>query len=127
MHSKHHRRKTNGSVLIIAILVAMIGAGLFGLHYWQKLDDQKSTEDYEDKALVCDSGCIGCEDCRNNCPNQAIYMESKHAVIDFELCDDCRMCQYVCPRDVIKGQEVPEYIYRQREAMAAVKEGDINE
>ena len=92
-----------------------------------KLVPCASTEDYEDKTLVCDSGCIGCEDCRNNCPNQAIYMDSKHAVIDPELCDDCRMCQYVCPRDVIKGQEVPEYIYSQREAMASVKEGDINE
>ena len=52
MRSKrHHRRKSNGSVLIIAILLAMIGAGLFGLHRWQQLEDQKSTAQYQDEAI----------------------------------------------------------------------------
>ncbi|MBR3394752.1 MAG: 4Fe-4S dicluster domain-containing protein, partial [Firmicutes bacterium] len=76
-----------------------------------------STDDYEDKALVCDSGCIACEDCVKNCPNGAIYMDEKHAVIDVELCEDCSMCQYVCQRDVIRRISVPEYIYKQREAL----------
>ena len=82
-----------------------------------KLVPCSSTADYEDKALVCDSGCIACEDCKNNCPNGAIYMEEKHAVIDPELCEDCKVCTYVCPRNVIREQAVPEYIFLQREAM----------
>ncbi len=82
-----------------------------------KLVPCSSTADYEDKTKVCDSACIGCEDCMNNCPNGAIYMEEKHAVIDPEICENCKMCQYVCMRNVIKEQSVPEYIYKQHEAL----------
>ena len=82
-----------------------------------KLVPCSSTDDYEDKAAVCDSGCIGCEDCKNNCPNGAIFMEEKHAVIDPNICEDCNMCQYICQRNVIKEQEVPEYIFKQREVL----------
>ncbi|SEG06923.1 4Fe-4S binding domain-containing protein [Eubacterium ruminantium] len=83
-----------------------------------KLVPCSSTDDYEDKLKVCDSACIGCEDCVNNCPNGAIYMESRHAVVDPNLCENCKMCQYVCMRNVIREQAVPEYIYKQHEAMA---------
>ena len=38
-------------------------------------------------------------------------------VIDPELCDDCKVCTYVCSHNVIRGMEVPEYIYKQREAL----------
>jgi len=82
-----------------------------------------STDDYEDKAKVCDSGCIACEDCKSNCPNGAIYMEDKHAVIDTEICEDCNVCQYMCPRYLIKEQEVPEYNFLQREALG-IREGE---
>ncbi|MGI6212051.1 MAG: 4Fe-4S dicluster domain-containing protein [Anaerovoracaceae bacterium] len=82
-----------------------------------------STDDYKDKAAVCDSGCIACEDCIRNCPNQAIYMDEKHAVIDSDLCEDCEVCQYMCARLVIDKQEVPEYNYLQREALG-LREGE---
>ena len=83
-----------------------------------KLVPCSSTDDYEDKLKVCDSACIGCEDCVNNCPSGAIYMEEKHAVVDPSLCENCKMCQYVCMRNVIKEQKVPDYIYLQRTALA---------
>jgi ferredoxin len=89
-----------------------------------KLVPCSSIDDYEDKSKVCDSGCIACEDCYNNCPNGAIYMQGKHAVIDPTVCEDCNMCQYVCSRNVIKMQEVPEYIYKQRQAMDSAEGGD---
>ena len=79
--------------------------------------------DYEDKAKVCASACIACEDCVNNCPNGAIFMKDKHAEIDPELCENCNVCQYVCARHVIKEQEVPEYNYLQREALG-MREGE---
>ncbi len=88
-----------------------------------KLVPCMSTDDYADKAAVCDSACIACEDCVRNCPNGAIYMEEKHAVIDTCLCEDCNMCQYVCRRNIIKQQQVPEYIYAQHEAMKDEEEG----
>ena len=83
-----------------------------------KLVPCSSTADYEDKLQVCDSACIGCKDCMENCPNGAIYMEEKHAVVDPEICENCNMCQYVCMRNVIREQSVPDYIYLQRQAMA---------
>lgn len=83
----------------------------------QKQVPCSSTDDYEDKTKVCDSGCVGCEDCFSNCPNGAIYMEAEHAVVDPEVCENCKVCQYVCARQVIKEQEVPEYNYLQREAL----------
>ena len=76
-----------------------------------------STDDYEDKSLVCDVGCVACEDCVSNCPNGAIYMEEKHAVVDVSLCEDCTMCQYVCRKDLIRELAVPEYIFLQRAAL----------
>ena len=88
-----------------------------------KLVPCSSTEDYEDKAKVCDSACIGCEDCKVNCPNEAIYMEDAHAVIDSDLCENCEVCQYMCPRSVIVEQEVPEYNYLQRDALG-IREGE---
>ena len=77
----------------------------------------------EEKEQVCASPCIGCEDCAKNCPCGAIYMEDNHAVIDHSLCENCHMCQYVCRNNVIKELEVPEYIYRQREALLLEEEG----
>lgn len=82
-----------------------------------------STADYEDKAAVCDSGCIACEDCKSNCPNGAIYMEDAHAVVDPDLCENCEVCQYMCPRNVIAERVVPEYNYLQRAALG-IREGE---
>ena len=88
-----------------------------------KLVPCSSVDDAEEKAKVCSSGCIFCEDCRVNCPNLAIYSEGTHTVIDPEVCEDCQVCQYMCPRDLIKEQVVPEYIFLQREALG-IKEGE---
>ena len=52
-----------------------------------------------------------------NCPNGAIYLEERHAVVDPELCENCNMCQYVCMYNVIREQSVPEYIYMQHAAL----------
>ncbi len=78
---------------------------------------------YEERAAVCDSGCIACHDCLVNCPQGAIYADENHTVIDPELCEDCNVCQYMCPRFVIKETEVPEHIFLQREALG-IKEGE---
>ena len=82
-----------------------------------------SEDDCETKAQVCSTGCLYCKDCKSNCPNLAIYEDGTHTVIDPAICEDCHVCQYVCPRDVIKQQEVPEYIFLQREALG-IEEGE---
>ena len=55
--------------------------------------------------------------------NLAIYADGTHTVIDPEICEDCHVCQYVCPRNVIKETVVPEYIFAQREALG-IREGE---
>ena len=89
----------------------------------QKMVACSSTDDKETKAKVCGTGCSGCFDCEANCPNLAIYEDGTHSAIDPELCEDCHVCQYVCPRNVIKELEVPEYIFLQREALG-MQEGE---
>ncbi len=44
--------------------------------------------------------CRGCGICQKNCPNDAILIEEKLAVIG-ENCSDCGICSRVCPFDAI--------------------------
>ncbi len=81
----------------------------------------RSADDHMDKTEICESACIGCETCKDNCPNGAIYMADAHAVIDTELCADCHICQYVCPRNIIKQRTVPEYLYLQNKILNMAK------
>ncbi len=89
----------------------------------QKMVACSSVDDKATKAKVCGTGCSGCFDCEANCPNLAIYEDGTHSAIDPALCEDCHVCQYVCPRNVIKELEVPEYIFLQREALG-MQEGE---
>jgi len=76
-----------------------------------------STARLSRKAEVCSSGCTFCQDCVNNCPNEAIYIEGTHAAIDPDRCEDCNVCQYICPNGIIRELEVPEYIFLQQNAI----------
>ncbi len=80
-----------------------------------------SKADYYDKAQVCDSGCTACRDCVDNCPNGAIYMNEMHAVIDADVCVNCKVCQYVCGRNVIKEMKIPPEIELQRTALERIQ------
>ena len=87
-----------------------------------KLVACSSEDDPATKAQVCGTGCLFCEDCKVNCPNLAIYEDGTHTIIDPEICEDCHVCQYICPRNIIKEQVVPEYIFAQREALGIREE-----
>ncbi len=62
-------------------------------------------------ALVCNNfinytiieeTCTGCGVCKNNCPSQAIYGESKQThFINSELCTKCGLCYSFCPNNAI--------------------------
>lgn len=60
---------------------------------------------YIDKEL-----CNRCLDCRPVCPVGAIVLEDKEAVIDYETCVECGVCQRfeICPESAIKQvEEIP--------------------
>lgn len=82
-----------------------------------------SKDDPETRKKLCWVGCIGCGDCVDNCPDGLIHLEDGKAVIAPENCEDCNICTYVCPKNVIVTREMPEYTYVQVRAMAAMKGG----
>lgn len=46
--------------------------------------------------------CIGCQDCANNCPPQALVIdENQRPVVDLEACIRCFCCQELCPRKAV--------------------------
>ncbi|UQB41443.1 YfhL family 4Fe-4S dicluster ferredoxin [Thiomicrospira microaerophila] len=68
-------------------------------------------------ALKILSGCINCDMCEPECPNQAISMGEKVYEINPDLCTECvgyydnPTCISVCPLDVIIKD--PEYVESQ--------------
>jgi len=51
----------------------------------------------------CKVGCIACGICVKTCPFDAISMEDKLAVIDYEKCRNCGLCIEKCPTKTIHG------------------------
>ena len=52
-------------------------------------------------ALVNEDDCIGCEDCEERCPMDAITTEDV-AIVDLDRCIGCGICAITCPVDAIK-------------------------
>lgn len=46
--------------------------------------------------------CIGCAECFNACPAQAIEMRSRKAYVDLKKCIRCYCCHELCPSKAIK-------------------------
>lgn len=46
---------------------------------------------------VCSNGCIGCSVCKKKCPEEAITMQDKLAVVDPAICSGQGVCIEKCP------------------------------
>jgi len=53
------------------------------------------------KLRVKEALCVGCGLCVENCPRQAISLQSGQARIDRSRCNECGLCRDVCPRMAI--------------------------
>lgn len=51
---------------------------------------------------MCKHGCVGCGDCANICPVNAISIKDCIAHIDTRICIGCGVCAKICPKDVIE-------------------------
>jgi len=72
------------SVLIILILCSLIFSVAKGI------------------IVVEYKSCVGCTDCRNVCPVNAIEIIDGRAVIDQEKCINCEICIKSCTYDAIR-------------------------
>ena len=46
--------------------------------------------------------CVGCGDCENICPVEAVGIIDGKSVIDPDLCIECDICVKVCNYDAIR-------------------------
>ncbi|MDR1059335.1 MAG: RnfABCDGE type electron transport complex subunit B, partial [Treponema sp.] len=53
-------------------------------------------------ARYCKSGCIKCELCVKNCPEQCITMQNGIPAVDNSKCVSCGVCTAKCPTKVLK-------------------------
>lgn len=54
------------------------------------------------KPIVWKKNCVGCQDCVNYCPVNAVTMVQGKAVINAETCIDCKICVTACGYNAIK-------------------------
>lgn len=55
---------------------------------------------------VVAENCIGCKICEKNCAHDAIHVQDKKAVINYDNCVGCGQCVALCPREAtVNGSE----------------------
>ena len=61
---------------------------------------------------LCKSGCLGCGDCKDVCPEKAIYIEGRLSFVDPDRCISCGACIAACPKHIIERipAKAPVYV-----------------
>tara|TARA_Y100000310_G_C20365234_1_gene660854 strand:- start:8 stop:271 length:264 start_codon:yes stop_codon:yes gene_type:complete len=49
--------------------------------------------------------CIGCGKCWALCPDNAIKMVNKKAVVNYDFCKGCLICLNICPVHAIRSEK----------------------
>ncbi len=55
----------------------------------------------KDRKAACSACCIACKRCEKDCPEDAIHVIDRLAVVDYEKCTGCGICVEVCPQNCI--------------------------
>lgn len=81
---------------------------------------------------LCSYACLGCGDCKNVCPENAIEVDGKLAHVDPDKCISCGACISACPKHIIERipASAPVYVAcsskcKGKEVMSACKVGCI--
>lgn len=61
----------------------------------------KSRDTGKEVRSKCTVGCIGCQICVKNCPEDAFIFENNLAKINYEKCINCGICAEKCPTKAI--------------------------
>ncbi|WP_353096654.1 RnfABCDGE type electron transport complex subunit B [Tissierella praeacuta] len=61
----------------------------------------KSNDPGKEVRSKCSTGCIGCQICVKNCPEEAISFENNLAKINYDKCVNCGICAGKCPTKAI--------------------------
>ena len=72
------------------------------LHLITEWNNEPKQTDYYglDKAEISKKLCIMCDECRQNCRFDAIFLNEKYTV-DPYACEGCSVCEFVCPVEAI--------------------------
>jgi uncharacterized protein (DUF362 family)/Pyruvate/2-oxoacid:ferredoxin oxidoreductase delta subunit len=54
------------------------------------------------KPVQEEAQCVGCGECAEICPAEAIQLKAKKLAFDYDRCIRCYCCQEVCPQDSIR-------------------------
>ena len=54
------------------------------------------------KPVLNTEKCIGCMQCYLYCPDGVISIENKKAVIDYDFCKGCGICNKICKLNAIR-------------------------
>lgn len=81
---------------------------------------------------ICKTACLGCGDCKEVCPENAIEVEGKLSKVNPDLCISCGACIETCPKNIIERIPVSAPVYvacsskcKGKEVMSACKVGCI--
>ena len=58
----------------------------------------------------CNYGCSGLGDCVRACPENAIRIVNRRAVVTESLCNACGLCVKSCPKNIIKIQKISQSV-----------------